>query len=331
MSIFTHFISRGARTCTALMLGFSVMTGAVQAQVAAPQRPTQAPTTPLTADANAKALGERTCVCDVSCNGVSRSTSSPGPNGVIVTTPMRQACANKCSDWVQQNQAQWAREIGKPACNSMQCAGSSKLSTGDAIGVGPFNLNTSGFPACVVTPPANCCPEFTKAITPGNLASMFTESQHGMGQPYSMTFGSNGAFSNAFEGYLKEWANWLNIDGCKGVTGFSITYQLFNTNSTVKPTGPNPPAGSTGPAQSQTVSYVNGVVSPPSYVWNIPASPNWWFVKATVTPIDQNGKPVICPKTAGCMDRIYTGWIDDAMTAAKLASGNAAWNITPFT
>lgn len=292
-----------ARSFAALLFGLSIFAGTAHA-------------------------GERTCMCDVTCNGASRSTSIRFPDTVFApTTPQRQACADTCRDWAQSHMTQWANELGKQACNSMQCAGSSKLSTGDPIGIGPLNLDTSGFQACKpidgggtgTTNP--CCPDFTKEIKPGNVASMFAESQHGLGQPYTMTFSSNGTFSNAFEGYLKEWAHWLSIDGCRGTVGFKITYQLFNTNSPNKPTGPNPPTGSSAAVQTQTVNYIGTNVSPPSFVWNVPASPNWWFVKATVTPIGQNGQPVACTKSAGCMDRIYTGWIDDAMTTAKVAGG----------
>ena len=297
MQILTKLFSRGARICAALLFGLSLLSSTAQAQ-------------------------DRTCVCNVSCNGVSFNTSSNGPNGYYITTPMREQCRDKCNNWVNQNISTWAKELGKKACNSLQCAGSSKLSTGDSIGVGPFNLDTSSYPACKSDPSGNaCCPEFTKVITPGNLASMFTEGAHDLGQPYTMTFSSNGAFSNAFENYLKEWAHWLTLDGCRGVTGFKINYQLFNTNSATKPTGPNPPAGSTGPTLSQTVSYVGTNVSPANFVWNIPASPNWWFVKATVTPIGDDGQAVQCAKTTGCFDRLYTGWIDDAITIMKTKPG----------
>ena len=304
-----------------LLVSFAVLLGSAQAQSPLPQRVTpqaSAITRAAAADSSSTAakIGERTCVCNVTCNGQTHSTSSAGPNGPIVTTAMRRQCANTCSQWVTNSMPTWANEMGTAACNTLQCAGTSKLSTGDAIELGPYTLDTSDYPACKT--PGGCCPEFTKAITPGNLASLFVEGAHPSGQPYTMTFNSNGAFSNALEGYLKEWAHWLSVDGCKGVAGFSIKYDLYNTGSTTKPTGPNP-VGSL--VASQSVAYIGTAVTPASFVWTMPASPNWWFVKATVTPIGSSGRPVECAKTSGCMDRLYTGWIDDALTAPRTVPG----------
>ena len=324
MSSSTRSMPRAARLWAGLLVSFAVLFGSAQAQAQSPlpQRVTpQASTTTRAAavaesSKSAAKVGERTCVCDVTCNGQSRSTASAGPNGLVITTPMRQACADKCNQWITSNLTAWANEMGAAACKTFQCAGSSRLSTGDPIGVGPYTLDTSEFPACKT--PGGCCPEFTKGITPGNLASLFVEGAHPSGQPYTMTFNSNGAFSNALESYLKEWAHWLSVDGCKGVAGFSIKYDLYNTGSPTKPTSPNP-VGSL--VASQTVAYVGMAVTPSSFVWNLPASPNWWFVKATVTPIGSSGRPVECAKTSGCMDRLYTGWIDDALTAFRAVPG----------
>ena len=167
-----------------------------------------------------------------------------------------------------------------------------------------------------------CCPEFTKNIKPANIGSFFTESSHGLGQPYTMTFDSSGPFSNAMEASLKAWADWLRADGCPSVTGFKFDYHLYNTNSSVKPTG-SAVLGSYTSGPVQTVVYVNGIVSPATFVWNIPASPNWWFVKVTATPVGRNGQAVTCAKSNDCFDGFYTGWIDDAVNALRVAPGSA--------
>ena len=308
MSLLAHFITRPAQICMAFVLGTLVMSGATSAFAET-----------------------HNCWCEIKCSSsqtgqsFTQSEQSVGtPFGWPITAAKHDQCSNRCLGLVQ-DQGKAVADAGK-LCKTGNCSGKSWIGTGTGgprMTVSNVDFDNSSKPYCQGPGPDGnpCCPEFTKAIKPASVKTMFAESDHELGKPYTITFNSNGSFSDAFEGYLKEWAHWLNVDGCRGVVGFSISYQLFNTNSTVKPTGPNPPAGSTAPLQTQVVTYINGNVSPPSYVWNIPASPNWWFVKATATPIGKDGKPVVCAKTTGCMDRIFTGWIDDALTMAKVAPG----------
>ena len=277
----------------------------------------------------AAAAATHHCWCQVTCTSSQNGQSfQPNPSGVSVGAPYawpispakHDDCSNRCLGHLQDNAVAIA-DTGK-LCKTGVCKGKSWIGTGTGgprWTVSNVDFDNSGKPYCTAGGGEGaCCPEFTKAITPGNLASLFVEGAHPSGQPYTMTFNSNGAFSNALESYLKEWAHWLSVDGCKGVAGFSIKYDLYNTGSPTKPTSPNP-VGSL--VASQTVAYIGMAVTPSSFVWNLPASPNWWFVKATVTPIGSSGRPVECAKTSGCMDRLYTGWIDDALTAFRSASG----------
>ena len=299
---FGRLPSLTVRSFAILWFGLSLLTGPVHAQT-------------------------HNCWCQITCtSNQSGQSFQPNPSVVSVGSPYswpitpskHNDCSNRCLGYLQDHALEVA-DAGK-LCLTGVCRGKSWIGTG--IG-GPrdtnsnINFDNSNKPYCT-DPKGGCCPEFTKGITPGNMASLFVEGAHQPGQPYTMSFNSNGTFSNALEGYLKEWAHWLNFDGCQGVVGFSIKYDLYNTGSPTKPTGPNP-VGSL--LVSQTVTYVGLAVTPASFNWNVPASPNWWFVKATVTPIGSNGKPVECTKTSGCMDRIYTGWIDDALTVMRTVPG----------
>lgn len=280
----------------------------------------------------ARAAPTHNCWCEITCTSSQNGQSyPPSPSAVIVGSPYtlpimawkHDQCSNRCLGRLQ-DYAVAIADQGK-LCKTGTCKGQSWIGTGTGGSrwtISNVDFDNSAKPYCdPVNPKASCCPEFTKGITPKNLVSLFVEGAHESGQPYTMTFNSTGAFSNSLEVSLQEWAHWLSVDGCKGVAGFSIQYDLYNTGSVTKPTGPNP-VGSL--VASQTVHYMGAVVSPAAFVWNVPVSPNWWLVKATVTPVSANGQAVNCPKTTGCMDRIYTGWIDDSMTAARSATGAAA-------
>jgi hypothetical protein len=168
-----------------------------------------------------------------------------------------------------------------------------------------------------------CCPEFTKAYPQGFVRNMFTEGTHTSGTGLSQTFSGTSANSVALANNLKNWANWLAVDGCPAVAGFRITYSLYNTGGTVKPTSATLPFGSTLLSGSpQSVTYMNGVVSPTAFTWNVPASPNWWFIQVSVVTVNAQGQPVQCSKARPCMNNLYSGFIDDA-TGMKLAPGAA--------
>ncbi len=284
--------------------------------------PGAAPAAPAATDANtdnAKLnMGIKGhCFCDVKCTSSKGQTLSPGEVTLGGTLWQhlandRAECQQRCQQHINSNIQAWAAQ-GK-MCDSVTCTGTSRVGTNSERRTSQLSIDRGSASECRPGPSGNaCCPEFTKNITPGNIGSFFAESQHGIGQPYTMTFNSSGAFSNALEASLKSWADWLRADGCPNVAGFKLDYQLYNTNSPVKPTGTGAIGSYTaGPVQS--VTYINGNVAPATFTWNIASSPNWWFVKVTVTPIGQNGQAATCAKSAGCFDRFYTGWIDDAVT-----------------
>lgn len=265
-----------------------------------------------------------TCHCEVTCtrdNG-SPVTQSWNEDDMSQFPPSQ---ANKCKDRFQatlnQKTSEWA--LAGKWCKTGACDGASKLGTLKPVNLDAVSFDNSKQQFCKDTdsPRTNpCCPEFTKAMTPGKIRSFFKESDHTLGQPYTMTFNTNGAFSNELEASLKAWADWLKVDGCAGVTGFKLEYKLYNTNSTVKPTTsvvPNTYTAST----ATSVLYLMGAPVPATFVWNVAPSPNWWFVKVIVTPIGATGQAVACTKTENCFDRFFTGWIDDAMTSARVMSG----------
>ncbi len=177
---------------------------------------------------------------------------------------------------------------------------------------------THGTPTAAV-----CCPGFTKAYPAGFVKNMFTEGVHTSGTGLTQNFSGTAANSMALANHLKNWANWLAVDGCSGVAGFRITYSLYNTNGTVKPTSATLPVGSTLLAGSpKMVTYMNGVVSPAAFTWNVPASPNWWFIRVSVVTVNAQGMPTKCDKAMPCMNNLYSGFIDDA-TGMRLAPGAA--------
>lgn len=229
------------------------------------------------------------------------------------------ACHNECNSIAATNIPGWSKEA--QLCDTGTCTMTTHLGTGGKQTYRhSFDNSSQNF--CHGPDPVKnlCCPEFTKVMTPGKIRSFFKESDHTLGQPYTMTFNTTGTFSNELEASLKAWADWLKVDGCAGVTGFKLEYKLYNTNSTVKPTTsvvPNTYTAST----STSVLYLMGTPVPATFVWNVTPSPNWWFVKVIVTPIGANGQAVACAKTDNCFDRFFTGWIDDAMTAARVMSG----------
>jgi hypothetical protein len=301
---------------------------AIPSRVISP-KPAATPAAPIATDENPDnaRLGvsiKGHCYCDVTCRSSKGQTSSPGETTLggklwQHLAADRAECQNRCQAHINANIQTWGAQ-GK-MCDSVTCTGTSWVGTNKERRTSQHSIDRGSTPDCrKVDPTGNaCCPEFTKTITPGNIASFFTESQHGIGQPYTMTFNSNGTFSNAFEASLKSWADWLRADGCPNVVGFKVDYQLYNTNSPVKPTGIGA-IGSYTAGALQSVTYISGNVVPATFTWNIAPSPNWWFVKVNVTPIGKNGQPVTCAKASGCYDRFYTGWIDDAVNM-KTAAG----------
>lgn len=269
-----------------------------------------------------------TCHCDVTCTSSNGQTINKSWNEQDISQFPPGPQAGKCKDYCQATlnaqTAIWARE--GQLCKTGNCSGTAKLGTLSPYNITPVGFDNAAQNFCAPPPPGGvnpCCPEFTKNIKPSTVASFFTEGQHALGQPYTMTFNSNSAFSNQLETNLAAWAKWLQVDGCPGVVGFKVSYQLYNTGSPVKPTGPNP-SGLVPFGAPHVVIYAGTSVLPPSFTWSVPASPNWWFVKATVTTIGANGQEVACKKDDGCFNNFYTGWIDDAITTMKTGPGSAA-------
>lgn len=266
-----------------------------------------------------------TCSCAVTCttsNGPSYTQSwNEADMSQLPPGPQAGKCKDRCQATLNQKTSEWA--LAGKWCKTGSCDGTSQLGTLNPVNLDAVSFDNSNRDFCPRTPGPEtnpCCPEFTKVMTPGKIRSFFKEGTHTPGQPYTMTMDTNGTFSNQLETSLKAWADWLKADGCAGVTGFKLEYKLYNTNSTVKPTTsvvPNTYTAST----STTLLYLMAGVVPPGFVWNVTPSPNWWFVKVIATPIGANGQAVACAKTDNCFDRFYTGWIDDAMTAARVMPG----------
>ncbi len=268
-----------------------------------------------------------TCHCEVTCTSSNGQTLNKSWNeqDMLQTGPNAGKCKDHCQATLNAQTAVWARE--GQLCKTGNCSGTAKLGTFNPYNITPVGFDNTAQNFCNPGDPGPnsnpCCPEFTKNIKPSTVASFFTEGQHALGQTYTMTFNSNGAFSNQLETNLAAWAKWLQVDGCPGVVGFKISYQLYNTGSPAKPVGSNPP-GLTPVFGPQVVIYAGTSVLPPTFTWNVPSSPNWWFVKATVTTVGARGEEVACKKDDLCFNNFYTGWIDDALTSMKVAPGAAA-------
>ena len=333
MSIFTQLTAKAARQCAAVLLGLSILTGAAQAQVVAPQRaaPAQINAPADATSANAK-LFDRTCVCDVSCNGANRSTTFQGPNGPIVTTPMRQQCADKCNEWVEQNKSRWASELGKQACNSMQCAGSSKLSTGDSIGVGPSNLDTSGFPACASEPKA-CCPGY---LANANLLQMSKHESAAGGNVTETILTGSPQFSELIAA-IQAQLNLLKHSACAAGQNLSVrlTFTHWNTNSITAPTAPNtagwtaagqftvniPAAGLAGLAGPGTGTWIG----PNSTAFSIPVNPNYYVIMASAVVVGSRGQELKCGDFDGtCFNKLRFRDVYNPAANFKSANPGAA-------
>ena len=280
----------------------------------------QAITPPPSAATAAEALkvqGNAHCFCNFQCSSGTKSTSFSGYTQAWPGEKNR--CQNACQNYLNSSIENWAREAKN--CTTFRCSGTYHVGTQSPEALSGLTINTAGKPWCTDDPAGNaCCPEFTKNITPGHLYSMFVPSAHGHGQPYTMTYDSNSAFSNQLEGYFNHWTNWLKVDGCSGVAGFKIQYNLYNTGTAVKAQAlAYVPSGA--PQATSTVNYMSGTANPPSFVWNVPPNTNYWYVSMTVTTIGTHGQPVECAKDDGCFKKFFTGWIDDSFSAGKVSSG----------
>lgn len=204
--------------------------------------------------ANAK-LGNRTCVCNISCMGQDRSTSSNFGQIFIITTPKRQQCADFCNQHISNNISTWAAE--QKTCPSFSCGGDSKLSTGDSIGVGPTTIATPGCGGNGGGPASACC----APITGDDVYSQFqfNQASQGASTPYTMTFNANNTVLNDRMNAFATLAGLMQTS-CRPS---SIVYTITNVTSsaimatiTAQYNGTGAPSITTNPASLASVQFL---------------------------------------------------------------------------